>query len=124
LRTGDGGRIDEQGYLFIEDRIKDMIISGGENVFPAQVESVLRQHPSIIECAVIGLPSIDWGEEVVAIVRMAEGVSKNDMELDTLCRKQLSTFKCPKRYIFRDEPLPISAANKILKRELRQQYGP
>jgi len=124
LRTGDGGRIDEQGYLFIEDRIKDMIISGGENVFPAQVESVLRQHPSIIECAVIGLPSIDWGEEVVAIVRMAEGVSNNDMELDTLCRKQLSTFKCPKRYIFRDEPLPISAANKILKRELRQQYGP
>lgn len=123
LRTGDGGRIDDQGYLFIEDRIKDMIISGGENVFPAQIESVLRHHPSIIECAVIGLPSIHWGEEVVAIIRMADGTRGNEAELDSLCREKLSSFKCPKRYIFRDEPLPISAANKILKRELRQQYG-
>lgn len=122
LRTGDAGRIDVEGYLFIEDRIKDMIISGGENVFPAQVESALRSHPALLECAVIGLPSELWGEQVHAIVRVNPGEEVTEAELDQHIRQQLAGFKCPRSYTFRSEPFPISAANKILKRELRKEY--
>lgn len=122
LRTGDAGRIDAEGYLFIEDRIKDMIISGGENVFPAQVESALRSHPAILECAVIGIPSKQWGEQVHAIVRVNPGATVTEAELDQHMRQQLASFKCPRSYTFRAEPFPISAANKILKRELRKDY--
>lgn len=122
LRTGDAGRIDADGYLFIEDRIKDMIISGGENVFPAQVESALRAHPALLECAVIGIPSERWGEQVHAIVRVKTDARITEAELDQHIRQQLAGFKCPRSYTFRSEPFPISAANKILKRELRKEY--
>jgi long-chain acyl-CoA synthetase len=122
LRTGDAGRIDTEGYLFIEDRIKDMIISGGENVFPAQVESALRSHPAILECAVIGIPSERWGEQVHAIVRLNPEAIVTEAELDEHMQQQLAGFKCPRSYTFRTEPFPISAANKILKRELRKEY--
>ena len=122
LRTGDAGRIDSEGYLFIEDRIKDMIISGGENVSPAQVESALRSHPALLECAVIGIPSERWGEQVHAIVRVNPGATVTEAELDQHMRQQLAGFKCPRSYTFRSEPFPISAANKILKRELRKEY--
>ena len=122
LRTGDGGRIDAEGYLFIEDRIKDMIISGGENVFPAQVESALRSHPALMECAVIGIPSERWGEQVHAIVRVKPDHTVGEEELDYHVRQHLAAFKCPRSYSFRIEPFPVSAANKILKRELRKEY--
>ncbi len=122
LRTGDAGRIDAEGYLFIEDRIKDMIISGGENVFPAQVESALRSHPALLECAVIGIPSERWGEQVHAIVRVNPETKVTEAELDQHMRQQLAGFKCPRSYTFRSEPFPISAAHKILKRELRKEY--
>lgn len=122
LKTGDGGYLDEDGFLFISDRIKDMIVSGGENVYPVQVENVLRELPEIAECAVIGVPSAKWGEAVVGVIRLQAGAAINAQTLDEFCRAKLAPFKCPKRYVFRDQPLPVSAANKILKRELRKEY--
>lgn len=123
LKTGDGGYLDSEGFLFISDRIKDMIVSGGENVYPIEVENVIRKQPDIVECAVIGLPSKRWGEAVVAVVRLAEGSSKTAEQLNAHCRDHLAGFKCPKHFIFRHETLPLSAANKILKRELRKEYA-
>jgi long-chain acyl-CoA synthetase len=122
LRTGDAGYLDEDGYLFISDRIKDMIISGGENVYPAEVEAVLMTRKDIIECAVIGIPSDKWGEQVHSIVRLEAGSTLSEEELIAHCRKSLAGYKCVRSVEFRKEPFPLSATNKILKRELRKPY--
>lgn len=122
MHTGDAGYLDEDGFLYIADRIKDMIISGAENVYPAEVEAVLLKHEAIIECAVIGIPSEKWGEQVHAIVRTADGEPLLEQDLIDYCRQYLAGYKCIRSVEFRKEAFPLSAANKVLKRELRKPY--
>lgn len=118
LYTGDGAYMDEQGYLFIVDRLKDMIVSGGENIYSAEVENVLARHPAVALCAVIGIPHERWGEAVHALVVRKPGTDVDEAQLRAHCRQFIAGYKCPKRIEFRDQ-LPLSAAGKILKRELR-----
>jgi long-chain acyl-CoA synthetase len=119
LHTGDGGTMDEGGFLYVIDRIKDMVITGGENVYPAEVENALSSHPAVAACAVIGVPHEKWGEAVHAFVVLRPGAALADAELDQHCRSQISGFKCPKTYEFRDK-LPLTAAGKVQKTELRK----
>ncbi|AFY19276.1 long-chain-fatty-acid--CoA ligase [Pseudomonas sp. UW4] len=119
LFTGDGAYMDEQGYLFIVDRLKDMIVSGGENVYSAEVENILARHPAVALCAVIGVPHEQWGEAVHAVVVRKPGAQVDAEQLRRYCREFIAPYKCPKTVEFRDE-LPLSAAGKVLKRELRQ----
>jgi long-chain acyl-CoA synthetase len=119
--SGDLGRMDEHGNLYVVDRRKDMIITGGENVFSTEVEDALTSHPQVAEAAVIGAPDDRWGELVVAVVVTAGTVPEE--ELDQHCRVFLAGYKVPRRYVFRDDPLPRSAAGKLLKRELRSNLG-
>ncbi len=120
LWTGDMGSIDEDGFLTLKDRSKDMIISGGTNIYPREVEEVLLTHGGVLECAVIGTPHPDWGEEVTAfIVRRPGGPTVDDQTLDRLCLDHIARFKRPKRYHFVDN-LPKNNYGKILKTELRQ----
>ena len=119
LFTGDGAYMDEQGYLFIVDRLKDMIVSGGENVYSAEVENVLARHPAVALCAVIGVPHEQWGEAVHAVVVRKPGAQVDAEQLRRYCREFIAPYKCPKTVEFRDE-LPLSAAGKVLKRELRK----
>jgi acyl-CoA synthetase (AMP-forming)/AMP-acid ligase II len=109
--------MDEEGRVYVVDRRKDMIITGGENVYSVEVEDILALHPAIIEAAVIGEPHELWGEIVVAIVVCRDDISPE--ELDAHCRSQLASYKVPRRYILRSEPLPRTPAGKLLKRELR-----
>jgi long-chain acyl-CoA synthetase len=118
LHTGDLGRLDSAGYLTLVDRSKDLIISGGSNIYPREVEEVLLQHPAVREVAVIGEPDADWGETVLAVVALKAGAAVSPGELDALCLSQIARFKRPKRYQFVDE-LPKNPTGKILKRELR-----
>ena len=122
LHTGDGGRLDEDGVLFIVDRVKDMIVSGGENVYSAETEQAIYTHPAIAECAVIGIPHDSWGEKVHAIVCLKEGESVTEPELIEHCKTLIAAFKCPKSIEFREDPLPLSGAGKILKKDLRAVY--
>lgn len=124
LHTGDGGRMDDEGYLSIADRLKDMIISGGENVYPAEVEAVLRGHPAVSDAAVIGVPDRRWGESVHAVVvpRAAGGDALRD-ELVAWCRERMTGYKCPRTLAFVDA-LPLSAAGKVLKTQLRASHRP
>jgi len=119
LYTGDAARMDEQGYLYIVDRLKDMIVSGGENVYSAEVENVLARHPDVAQCAVIGVPHEQWGEAVHAVVVRRVGSDVDEEQLREYCREFIAGYKCPKSVEFRDE-LPLSAAGKVLKRELRK----
>lgn len=121
LHTGDAGYLDEDGFLFIVDRIKDMIVSGGENVYAAEVERVIAQHPAVQECAVIGIPCARWGETVHAIVRLREGANEGEAALIDFCRAHLSAFKIARSIEIRASPLPLTAAGKIDKRALRRQ---
>jgi acyl-CoA synthetase (AMP-forming)/AMP-acid ligase II len=121
LRTGDAGRIDDDGYLYIEDRVKDMIISGGENVYPAEVERVLRQHPDVAEVAVIGVPDEKWGETVKAVVVSAEGVAPDEAALIAFTRDRLAHYKCPTS-VSVVPALPRNPTGKVLKRELRSSF--
>jgi acyl-CoA synthetase (AMP-forming)/AMP-acid ligase II len=118
VRTGDIGRLDDDGYLYIEDRLKDMIITGGENVYGPEVESVLLEHPSIADAAIIGVPDDFWGESVKAIV-VADGLTAD--EVIAFCREHLAAYKCPRTVDF-VEALPRNASGKILKAQLRQPY--
>jgi long-chain acyl-CoA synthetase len=124
LRTGDGGRMDAEGYLFVVDRIKDMIISGGENVYSAEVETALRSHAAVAQAAVIGVPDAQWGEAVHAVVVLRPEAAGDTAGLpDTLrawCRQRLAGYKCPRGFSFVPE-LPMSAAGKVLKNVLRSQ---
>ncbi len=119
LRTGDIGRLDDDGYLFIEDRLRDMIITGGENVYGPEVESVLQEHPGIADAAIIGVPDEKWGESVKAIV--VAGTQLEPAEVIEFCRQHLAGYKCPRTVDFVDE-LPRNASGKILKNQLREPY--
>jgi long-chain acyl-CoA synthetase len=121
LCTGDGGFMDEAGYVHIVDRVKDMIISGGENVYSAEVEGALSRHPAVATCAVIGIPSAAWGEAVHAVVVLRTGESVSEDELRAHCRGRLAGYKCPKTIEFR-ESLPLSPAGKVLKTVLREPF--
>jgi len=121
LRTGDAGYLDENGYLYIHDRIKDMIISGGENVYPAEVESALCDHPDVAEAAVIGVPDDRWGEAVKAIVVMKPGKSATAADIISFTRDRIAGFKTPKTVDF-IEALPRNPSGKILRRQLRDPY--
>ncbi|MEL7370988.1 MAG: long-chain-fatty-acid--CoA ligase [Myxococcota bacterium] len=119
-RSGDAGKLDEDGYLYISDRIKDMIISGGENIYPAEIERVLVQHPAVREVAVIGVPSDKWVETPKAVVALADETATDEDLLD-YCRARLAHYKCPTSFD-RVEALPRNATGKVLKRELRAPY--
>ncbi len=95
MYSGDGARMDENDYIFIVDRMKDMIVSGGENVYSAEVESAVHLHPAVAECAVIGVPDDTWGERVHAIVRLREGAAASAEELVAHCHQHIAGFKCP-----------------------------
>ncbi len=120
FRSGDIGYTGERGYLFLVDRLKDMIITGGENVYPREVEEALCSHPDVIECAVIGLPDREYGERVAAYIVPRRGPSVDGPEMKSFLKARLSPFKVPKEYVAVDH-LPTSPAGKILKRELRKQ---
>ena len=120
FRTGDAGYMHE-GFLYIHDRVKDMIVSGGENVYPAEIENVLMSHPDIADAAVIGVPSDKWGETVKAIVVDGAGAAASDADLIAYCRERLAHYKCPTS-INRVEALPRNPSGKILKTELREPY--
>jgi long-chain acyl-CoA synthetase len=122
LHTGDGGYMDEDGFVYIVDRLKDMIISGGENVYSAEVENAIHEHPSVAECAVIGVPDAHWGERVHAVVRLAEDETLTAEALIRHCRGLIANYKCPRSVDFHAQPLPLSGAGKILKTELRKPY--
>lgn len=119
LHTGDVGAIDARGYLTLKDRSKDLIISGGSNIYPREVEEILQRHPAVAEVSVIGEPDPEWGENVVAFVVRRAGASVDTAALDALCLANIARFKRPKRYVFL-EALPKSAYGKILKTELRR----
>jgi acyl-CoA synthetase (AMP-forming)/AMP-acid ligase II len=121
LHTGDMGYYDQQGYVYIVDRKKDMIITGGENVYPREVEEVLYRHPAVAEASVIGVPDKLWIERVHALVVLKEGQHATGDEIIEFCKKHLARFKSPKSVEF-IESLPKNPQGKILKRELREKY--
>ena len=122
MHTGDAGYLDQDGFLFLVDRVKDMIISGGENVYSAAVENVIYQFPGVHECAVIGVPHERWGEAVHAVVVADAGADIDPDALMAHCRAQLAGYECPKTLEIRSEPLPKSGAGKILKTTLRAPF--
>ncbi|MGE2732275.1 long-chain-fatty-acid--CoA ligase [Mycolicibacterium vaccae] len=119
FRSGDIGHVDEDGYIFVEDRLKDMIISGGENIYSIEVERVLAEHDAVVDVAVIGVPDDKWGEAVKAVVVTSSDVSEQD--LITFARERLAGYKCPKSIDIVDE-LPRNPTGKILKKELRKPH--
>ena len=114
--------MDEDGFIYVVDILKDMIITGGENVYSAEVENTLMQFPGLLECAVIGVPSKKWGEAVHAFVVVRDGVEVREAEIIEFCRAQISSFKCPRTIEIQTDPLPKSAAGKIQKFELRAPF--
>jgi long-chain acyl-CoA synthetase len=120
LHTGDVGHLDEEGYLFVTDRVKDMIIRGGENIYPAQLEDILYQFPGVAEAAIVGTPDPVYGENIVAFVVPSPGVTLSDKEIINFMKTQTSAFKVPSRIHFM-ETLPKTPIGKILKRELREK---
>lgn len=120
FRSGDVGRWDENGYLYIVDRKKDMILTGGENVYPREVEEVLYEHPSVLEVAVVGTVDPTWGEKVVAVISLREGVDVSAEELIAFCKERIASYKKPRHVVFIDM-LPKNASGKVLKRELRDR---
>lgn len=119
ISSGDLGRLDDEGYLYVVDRAKDMIISGGVNIFPTEIESVLVDHPAVVEVAVIGIPDDKWGETVAGYIVVRAGESVTEEELRTMCADRLAKYKIPRIFEFTDS-LPKNAAGKLLKRELRR----
>jgi long-chain acyl-CoA synthetase len=118
--AGDLATMDEEGFFYIVDRKKDMIISGGANIYPREVEEVLIEHPDVVDVAVIGRPSEEWGERVAALVVLRPGADMDEATLDQHCRRSLAGYKVPRSYSAVDE-LPRNAAGKILKRDLRSE---
>jgi long-chain acyl-CoA synthetase len=122
FRSGDIGYFDANGYLYIVDRLKDMIITGGENVYPREVEEVLYSHPDVLECAVVGLPDKEYGERVTAFIIPAKGRQPDPAELKSYLKARLAGFKVPKAFLGVDE-LPKSPAGKVLKREIKKRFS-
>jgi acyl-CoA synthetase (AMP-forming)/AMP-acid ligase II len=121
LLTGDAGYLDDDGYLYMHDRVKDMIISGGENVYPAEVEDAIYAHPQVLDVAVVGVPDDKWGEAIKAFVVLNEGSSISAEDIIEFSRTRIAKFKCPKSIDFIDV-LPRNMSGKILRRELRDPY--
>lgn len=121
LHTGDAGYLDADGYLFIRDRVKDMIVSGGENIYPVEVENALLAHGDIADVAVIGVPDARWGEAVLALVVPAQGAPRDPQAILDFCRTRIAAYKCPKAIRF-TEDVPRNAAGKILRREIRKPF--
>jgi len=122
FRTGDVGRQDGDGYFYILDRLKDMIVTGGENVYSGEVEAVLYEHPAVREAAVFGIPDPQWGELVMACVVLKPGEVLSAIDLMAYCRRSLANYKIPRRVEFLDTELPKTGSGKILKRILRERY--
>ncbi len=120
--SGDAGYLDGEGFLFLEGRVKDMIVSGGENIYPIEVENALGGHPAVKECAVIGIPHAVWGEAVHAVVILEPGEEADEAGLIGYCKQHLAGYKCPVSVSFRSEPMPLSPVNKVLKTELRKPF--
>lgn len=121
FHTGDAGYFDADGYLYMYDRIKDMIVSGAENIYPAEIESVLAEHPAVLDVAVIGVPDDRWGEAVKGVVMLRPGQHATESELIAHCRSRIAGYKCPKSVDLSDS-IPRSPTGKLLKRELRERY--
>ena len=120
--TGDAGYLDANGYLYLVDRVKDMIVTGGENVYSTEVENAVASHAAVLQVAVIGIPSEQWGEAVHAIVVLKDGLTATASEIIDHCREWIAGYKLPKSVEFRAEPLPLSGAMKVLKKDLREPY--
>ncbi len=122
MYTGDAGTMDEDGFLYVADRVKDMIVTGGENVYSIEVERVLFMHPAVREAAVIGIPSAQWGEAVHAVVVRRDGAQATADELITFCRSHIGGYKCPRSIEFRAEALPVTPVGKVRKNVLRDPH--
>ncbi|WP_274631196.1 long-chain-fatty-acid--CoA ligase [Arvimicrobium flavum] len=122
IRTGDAGYLDEDGFVFLVDRIKDMIVTGGENVYSSEVENAIARHPAVATVAVIGIPSEKWGEAVHAVIILRKDQHATESEIIEHSRRHISGYKCPRSVEFRTEPLPLAGPGKILKRALRAPY--
>lgn len=122
IHTGDVATVDEENFIYIVDRSKDMIISGGENIFSTEVENTIYKHPAVLETAVIGIPDEQWGELVLAIIVLKEEKQLTEKEIIDHCHQLIAGYKCPKKVIFQTTPLPKSGPGKILKTELRKPY--
>ena len=120
--TGDAARLDEDGFVYIVDRIKDMVVSGGENIYTAEVESACASHPGVLQCAVVGIPDERWGEAVHAVVVPRPGIMLSAEDLIAHCHGRIASYKCPRSVEFRADSLPLSGAGKVLKRTLREPY--
>jgi len=120
--SGDAGYLDERGYLFLVDRVKDMIVTGGENVYSVEVENAIATHPDVAQVAVIGIPSDKWGEAVQGIVVLRPGAEVSADEIIEHARASIAGYKIPKSVEFRSQALPLSGAMKVLERELRAPY--
>ena len=122
VHTGDAGYLDEDGFLFLVDRIKDMIVSGGENVYSAEVENAISNHPAVEQVVVIGIPHPEWGEQVHAEIILKEGHTATEESIIAKTKEFIANYKCPRSITFRTEPFPVSGAGKLLKRDVRQPY--
>ena len=119
--TGDAGYFDEDGFLFIHDRVKDMIVSGGENIYPAEVENAIFGHPKVADVAVIGVPSEKWGEEVKALIVPKEGENPSEEEIIAWTKERIAGYKCPKS-VEQIEVMPRNPSGKILRKDLREPF--
>ena len=123
VRTGDLARLDEEGFCYIVDRAKDMVIRGGENIYSSEVENVLYDHPAVTDAALIGIPNKTLGEEPAAVVHLAPGATASEEELKDWIASRLAKFKVPVKIVFLDETLPRNANGKILKKDLGTLFG-
>jgi long-chain acyl-CoA synthetase len=121
MHTGDGGYMDEEGFVHLCDRLKDMIVSGGENVYSAEVETAIARHPAVAQSAVIGVPCERWGERVHAVIVLKPAMQVSEEELVAHCREHIAGYKVPRSIEFR-EALPLSSVGKVLKTELRKPF--
>ncbi|SDN88493.1 long-chain-fatty-acid--CoA ligase [Pseudomonas jinjuensis] len=121
MHTGDGGYMDEDGFLYVRDRLKDMIVSGGENIYSAEVEGAIASHPAVAQCAVIGIPCAKWGETVHAVIVLKPGAKASVEDIVAHCRERIAGYKLPRSVEFRDS-LPLSGVGKVLKTELRKPF--
>ena len=121
LHTGDLGTMDDRGYCRIQGRLKDMIIRGGENIYPREIEAVLYEHPAVADVAVVGVADERWGEQVTAFVRLAEGQTATPGDLSTFVRERLAAYKAPRSWVFVDS-FPLTGSGKVQKFVLRERY--